>query len=90
MTEVERESPEPDGYLCERVRRALADDPGVGELGLTVSIVGRRVFVSGDVPTPERQQAVSSVVAEVLPGYEVHNDVTVTSLAPGSNTETLP
>lgn len=87
---MEQTSPEPDSYLCERVRDALAEDPRVGELGIVVSIVGRRVFVSGDVATPERRRAISVVAGEVLPGYDIHNDVAVTSLEPGSETETLP
>ncbi len=89
MSEVEQASPEPDSYVCERVRRALAADPRVGELGITVRVVGRRAFVSGSVATPERRQAISTVVTEVLPAYEVQNDVAVTPLEPGSEIEML-
>ena len=86
---MNRESPEPSGYLGERVRRALAADPRVAELGIAVSVVGGRVFLSGTVPTPQRQQAISAVVAEILPGYDIHNDVSVTPVAPDSQTEML-
>ena len=89
MTDVQAEQPEPDDYACERVRRALAADPLVGELGIAVRVAGRRVFLSGDVATPERQQAVADVVAAVLPGHEVRNDVQVTPVAGGPGIETL-
>ena len=91
MTDVEREAPEADQYVSERARSALAADPRVGELGISVSIVGSRAFVCGDVATPERQEAVGAVVTEVLPGYEVHNDVAVTPVGgrPDRDTGTI-
>ena len=81
MPDVEREPPQPDSYACERVRRALADDPAVGELGITVNIAGGRAFLTGEVARPERRQAVAEVAGRALPGYEVHNDVAVTPLS---------
>jgi osmotically-inducible protein OsmY len=89
MTDVERQSPQPDGYLCERVRQALASDPRVGELGIDVRVAGGRVFLTGQVATPERQQAISAVVAELLPDHDVHNDVSVTPLGAGPDMEVL-
>ena len=88
MTEVHRESPEPDDYLTERARQALVADPRVGELGISVSLVGGRVFVSGQVATPSRQAAVATVAGEALPGYQVHNDVTVTPVGGQAERET--
>lgn len=78
---------EPDGYLCERVRRALADQ--LGELGVDVRVAGRRAFLLGTVPTAERQAEVAEVVAGVLPGWDVHNDVTVTPLGGGPEVEVV-
>jgi Icc-related predicted phosphoesterase len=76
---------EPGGYLAEHVRTALAADPRAGELGVTVRIAGSRAFLCGDVSTPERRDAVAAVASELLAGYELHNDVTVTPVdgAPG-------
>lgn len=78
VTDPERDASEPEGYLAEHVRSALASDPRVGELGVTVRILGARAFLCGDVATPERRDAVAAVAAEILTGYELHNDVTVT------------
>lgn len=83
------QSPEPDGYLCERVRRALAGDPRVGELGIAIRVAAGRIFLTGSVATPERQQAIADVVAEVAPGHDVHNDVAVTPLGAGPDLEVL-
>lgn len=68
---------EPDHYLVERVRGALADDPRVAELELQVTIAAGKVFVSGTVPTEERRRAVAEVVQGLLPNREVHNETTV-------------
>jgi len=37
-----------------------------------------KVFLTGQVATPERQQAVGTVATEVLRDYEVHNETVVT------------
>jgi BON domain-containing protein len=68
---------EPKGYVIERVRRALAGDERVNELALEVTVRARHVFITGTVSSPERREAVSAVVAEVLPGYEISNQTTV-------------
>lgn len=71
---------EPDHYCVEHLREALASDERVSELGLTITLRGDRVFVSGAVSTPERRDAVPAVVHDVLPGAEVHNETTVVGL----------
>jgi osmotically-inducible protein OsmY len=68
---------EPEHYLVERVRTALANDPRVSELELQVTIAAGKVFVSGTVPTEQRRRAVADVVRALLPDREVHNDTTV-------------
>jgi osmotically-inducible protein OsmY len=40
--------------------------------------VAGKVFLTGQVPTPERRQAIGSIAKEVLPDYEVHNETVVT------------
>jgi len=77
VSDHDRDPAEADGYVAERVRAALAADPGVGELGITVRIAGSRAFLAGEVATPERRHAVHAVAARELAGYELHDDVTV-------------
>ncbi|MDQ3898055.1 MAG: BON domain-containing protein [Actinomycetota bacterium] len=69
---------EPEDYTIQRVRDALATDERVGEMGVHVQVVAGKVFLTGQVATPQRQEAVGVVAAEVLPEYEVHNQTVVT------------
>jgi hypothetical protein len=80
---------EPEVYLIEHVARTLAEDPRVGELELQVRVVGGKVFISGVVATAERQEAVTAVARELLPGYEISNLTTVTSLDEPEEVERL-
>lgn len=78
-----------DEYSEAHVAEALATDPRVSALGIEVSIRGDAVFVSGDVGTDERREAVAEVVAELLPGYTVHNDTSAPEFPAGVETEHL-
>jgi osmotically-inducible protein OsmY len=84
---MEHGTKEPPHYLIQRVREALAHDPRVGELELRVKMVGAKVFVTGSVQTDERREAVSTIVREVLPEAEVHNEITITTLADADQEE---
>lgn len=79
----------PSEYDEAHVAEALATDPRVSTLGIEVSIRANEVFLSGDVGTPERHDAVSEVVAELLPGYTVHNDTSAPEFPRGVETEHL-
>lgn len=79
-----------DEYLAQRLRDALAEDPRVGELGVGVAVADGYAYVTGEVATSERRQAVAAVAAEVLPDHEVHNDVSVTSWSDADDMEVLP
>lgn len=68
---------EPKGYVVERVRRALASDERVNELSVEVTVRGRRIFLSGPVSSAERRDAISTVVGELLPEYEITNGTSV-------------
>lgn len=74
--------PAPPQYLAGHIHEALAQDPRVNQLDLNVSIANGRVFISGDVPTAERQAAITEVVADMCAEYTVCNETTVTELAP--------
>jgi osmotically-inducible protein OsmY len=80
---------EPDPYLIERVREALAEDPRVGELYVQVTMAGGKVFISGTVATEDRKIAMTELVRELLPEHEVHNLATVSSLTEPVETEQI-
>ena len=72
---------EPTDYAIQRLRDALASDERVAEMGVQVRMVAGKVFLTGQVATPERQQAIGSLATVVLPDYEVHNETVVTTVA---------
>lgn len=71
---------DPPEHLSADVAALLAADPRVNELGVEVSVEGGRVLVRGEVATPERQGAISAVLAEHLGAELVSNQVTVASM----------
>ena len=64
------------GALTERARRALADDPRLGQLDVCITLRGQRALLTGHVVTQDRRRLVAEVVAEHLPGYEIDNATT--------------
>jgi BON domain-containing protein len=80
---------EPKQYVIERVHRALAQDPRVAAFDVEVTLAGGRVFVTGEVPTQERKDAISEVLGELLPEQEICNETTVATLAHPAETEEL-
>jgi osmotically-inducible protein OsmY len=80
---------EPKAYLVAHVREALARDGRTNELHVDVTVAGNRIFLTGEVASGERRRAVSEVVAEVVPGYEIHNETSVPPLEPPSEPEQL-
>ena len=80
---------EPDDYLIGRVQEALAHDPRLNELDVTVTITGGGVFLTGTVTTEERCRAITEVVRRELPDVEVHNEVSVVSLTEPETAEEL-
>lgn len=81
---------EPDAYVVEHIREALAHDPRVAELGITVSVSGGTVFLTGDVATPERKEAVAEVVRPLVRGRLLHNALTVAVPIETEDQETIP
>ena len=76
----ERSRPEPDPYLVEHVREALAHDARVSELGVEVDVSGGVVILSGTMTSSERQAAAAEVVHELLPDHVVRNEILVPDL----------
>jgi hypothetical protein len=81
--------PHPDLYLVERIREALAGDPRVNELGIVVTVVGSRVFLTGSVASSTRQRSITEVLRERFPDLEICNDVKVHEIAPPGDGEML-
>ena len=81
------EAEEPRQYVVAHVREALARE--LSELNVEIAVAGRALFLSGDVATAERCRAVARVAADHAPGYEVHNEVSVTPLAGAPDHEPL-
>ena len=65
------------GALTEETRRALAEDPRLGQLDVSITLRGQRALLTGHVVTRDRRQLVGEVVAEHLPGYEIDNATTI-------------
>jgi hypothetical protein len=63
---------------------ALARDPRVHELGISITVIAeqRCVWLEGVVATAGRREQISRVLRELLPGFEIRNDVSVGSMAP--------
>ena len=80
---------QPDLYVVQHVREALANDPRVSELHVEVTITGDRVFVTGAVPSEERREVIAMVVHELLPDHRVSNHVTVEPISGEPEVERL-
>ena len=86
---MNRSADEPKAYLVAHVREALARDPRTSELHVDVTLAGRRIFLTGEVASEEHRRAVSDVVRELVPGYEVHNETAVPPLEAPAEPEKL-
>ena len=74
-------------YLVEHIQAALAER--VGELGVKVSLAGGGVFLTGELATAERSDAVAAVVADVAGDLPVHNQTTVMDYPEPASSESL-
>jgi osmotically-inducible protein OsmY len=74
------EADEPHAYVAERIRDALAHDPRVSELGISVTVAGGKILLSGEVATLERKAAAMEVAEPLAEGRAVHNALAVSDL----------
>jgi hypothetical protein len=86
---VDRPDDEPKAYLVAHVREALARDPRTNELHVDVTLAGQRIFLTGEVASEEHRRAVTDVVRELLPAYDVHNETAVPRLESPAEPEEL-
>jgi osmotically-inducible protein OsmY len=77
-------------YLVEHIRDALARDERVGELGVEVTLTPAGVFLTGEVASPQRQEAIAEVVQEVAPDQDIHNQTAVMRYPEPGEAEQLP
>jgi osmotically-inducible protein OsmY len=70
---------QPDAYLVEHIRDALAHDPRVSQPGISVTVAGGKVLLSGEVATAERKSAATEVAEPLAEGRAVHNALTVSA-----------
>ena len=79
----------PAPYLVERVRRALAEDAEIAELGIEVTVEAGRVLLRGVVATDARRASVGAAAERVLPGHAVENLGEVERAGRPDETETI-
>lgn len=82
--------PEPDEYVVQHLREALAQDPRVSELGLGVVVRNGVLHVTGTVSTEERRAAVAEVAGELASTWTVANETVVVRYAGDASVEVLP
>jgi osmotically-inducible protein OsmY len=80
---------QPPAYLVQHIQDALAADDRARELGVDVTVVDRRVVLTGMVATEPLRRAVGEVVAELAPGHEVVNGLCVMPADEGGEVEQL-
>jgi osmotically-inducible protein OsmY len=76
-----KEAESQDVYLLQQIRDRLAGDPRTSVLDVKVHIKGRTVTVAGNVETTGRKDAITQVVSEMVPGYDVRNLASVVPLS---------
>ncbi|MFP3901034.1 MAG: BON domain-containing protein [Acidimicrobiia bacterium] len=68
---------QPADYVVRHIQDALATDPRALELGVEVTLARDRLVLSGTVATEAQRRAIAEVVAEVMPGREIVNQLAV-------------
>lgn len=69
---------QPTVYTEARIQQRLAEHPGVAALGLAVTVHPPKIFLRGEVPSRERRERAGEVVRDLMPDYEVFNEIEVT------------
>jgi osmotically-inducible protein OsmY len=86
---VSSPDPLPDAYLLQHVQDALASDDRARELGVDVTVAGRRLVLTGVVATADQREAIGDVVRGLAPDHEVVNELAVMSTEEPGPTEEL-
>jgi osmotically-inducible protein OsmY len=67
-------------YRAERIREALATEPGLGELGIEVVVLGGRIVLRGVVSSERRRVHISEHVRRICPDLEIDDEMRVETL----------
>jgi osmotically-inducible protein OsmY len=67
-------------YRAERIREALATEPGLGELGIEVVVVGARIVLRGTVTSERRRTHILEHVRTTCPDLEIDDELRVETL----------
>lgn len=73
--------PSAERYLPEHLHEALLADDRVGEQDLQVWADEHCIHIDGTVATAARRDAITTVVAELAPGWDICNDVTLVDVS---------
>lgn len=79
-----------DEYADAALRRLLAEDAAIAELGIDVDSHGERIVLRGYVESEQRREEIARRVCDLMPGRLVHNEIVVISAGPPSGPEALP
>jgi hypothetical protein len=69
----------PVTYVIAHLHEALLKDDRFSEQALEIEAVERRVVLRGEVATPERHAGIVELVTELLPDWDVVDDICVSS-----------
>jgi osmotically-inducible protein OsmY len=81
---MDREAPH---YVAARIKRKLAEDERVGELGIHVDVRGEEAFLRGQVNSQERRRQIAEVAQEGEPGLHFHNEINVVEMRDATEEE---
>lgn len=85
----QRSKPHAANHAIARLREALAEDPRTNELDIQIEQEGKRFLLRGEVMTEARRDAVSQIVRENFPGFEIENQLRISSFSEPSETEEI-
>lgn len=74
------EQRQPPTHLVAVVRRRLAEDPEIGELGIGIEIDDDSVCLTGSVNGPQRRATIESAVRRIVGARSVINEIEVVQL----------
>ncbi|MDP8960119.1 MAG: nucleotidyltransferase family protein [Actinomycetota bacterium] len=72
---------DPEAHGAQSLRDRLRNDHRVCDVDVDVAEYENTILITGEVATPERQEALTAVVSELVPGRRVDNRTTIRSLS---------
>jgi osmotically-inducible protein OsmY len=78
-----------DAYDAEHIREQLIADPRTNALDVQVSLSGSALVLTGHVISEDRRRVICDVVAELAPGVEIRDDLSVTDLTEPQGSEVI-